>query len=122
MKHEYGRIWKKVVVAYSRHYTSICLEEPRKITINFIKIAGILPEIRPEHLSNTSLDKSRHNYPEYGGSNSFRDVGELLPDYTASYPNIKNSSKYNVVLTSLNKTSFVLNFLFFEHSANWEVI
>jgi hypothetical protein len=45
------RIWKEVAVSYSRNYPSICLEGLREATDN-LRMAGVLAEIRTEHLPN----------------------------------------------------------------------
>jgi hypothetical protein len=45
-------------MAQSR-YSTVCLEELRKIPKNF-RIAGVPAAIRAEHLPNTNLDRYRH--------------------------------------------------------------
>jgi hypothetical protein len=55
------RIWKEVVVTYSRYYPSICLEGLREITRNApVRTAYVPAENCTKHLPNPSLDSYRY--------------------------------------------------------------
>jgi hypothetical protein len=54
LNNELERMWKEAVVAKSRYYLSIFLQELRKSTKNLlVRIAGDLSDIRTCHLPNT---------------------------------------------------------------------
>jgi hypothetical protein len=48
---ELESIWKEAIMAKSRHHPDICLEEPRKTSVN---TAGVLTENQTQYLPNTS--------------------------------------------------------------------
>jgi hypothetical protein len=56
-------MWKEAIVAKSRYYPGICLEELWKPTETSVRIVGAVAGIRTEHLPNTSKNRYRvkHN-------------------------------------------------------------
>jgi hypothetical protein len=53
-------IWKESVVAYSRYYPVICLEDVTNTSKSSLRISDVPAEIRNEHLQNKSLERSQY--------------------------------------------------------------
>jgi hypothetical protein len=55
VKNQLERIWKEAVMAYSKHYSHMCLEKMRGKKSS-VKIADVLAEIQTKQLPNTGLE------------------------------------------------------------------